>query len=118
MKNTNYMLSFGSLRQHSKRGYNFQRFGGQEYIETIVLDGYEMFDLGSYPTVCVGNGLITCELHSVSDDAWKRICSMEKGAGYQEKIVKVGDIDATIFVWDKAEIERYNLPKVANGNWD
>lgn len=113
-----HILVFGSLRQKSKRGYNFNRFGGQAFVKPVTLEGYEMYDLGAYPTICEGNGTIQCELHTVEDAPFKNIQRMEAGAGYAEKTVMVDGIEATIFVWDKAKIQRYGIPRVESGDWN
>lgn len=116
--NKQHILVFGSLREKSKRGYNFNRFGGQEFVKPVTLNGFEMYDLGAYPTICEGEGSIQCELHTVEPDAFKNIQRMEKGAGYEEKTVDVDGVQATIFVWDKKQIERYGLKRVDSGDWN
>ena len=113
-----HVLVFGSLRQKSKRGYNFNRFGGQAYVKDVTLNGFEMYDLGAYPTICEGNGQIKCELHTVEDAPFERIQRMEAGAGYTEKTIQVDGVQASIFVWDKKTIERYGVPRVESGDWN
>jgi gamma-glutamylcyclotransferase (GGCT)/AIG2-like uncharacterized protein YtfP len=113
-----HILVFGSLRKHSKRGYNHNRCGEQQFIKQIKLQGFELYDLGDYPTICEGNGEITAELHGVDETTFARIGRMESGAGYQEKIVNIDGVDATIYVWNKAQIEKYKLPRIENGDWD
>ena len=116
--NKKHILVFGSLRKNSKRGYNFGRCGEQTFIKPLKLQGFEMYSLSAFPTICEGNGEITCELHSVDETTFARIGRMESGAGYKEKIVNIDGVDATIYVWDKAQIERCELPKVKNGDWN
>lgn len=114
----NYMLVFGSLRQKSPKGYNFNRFGGQVFIKDVELDGFEMYSLGAYPAICVGNGSIKCELHTVSDSAFANIRHMEKGAGYEEKIINLENgIKATLFIMDKKQLLHYDCPRVKSGDW-
>lgn len=115
---THNMLVFGSLREHSKRGYNFNRFGGQKFVKAVTLNGFEMYSLGGYPTICDGDGTIQAELHIVEDSPFQSIQRMEKGAGYVEKIVNVDGVEATIFVWNKNKIEQYELPRVESGDWN
>ena len=116
--NKNYICVFGSLRKNSTRGYNFGRCGNQEFIKQIKLQGFQMFSLSAFPTICEGEGEITAELHSVDETTFARIVRMESGAGYQEKIVNIDGVDATIYVWNKAQIEKYKLPRIENGDWD
>lgn len=108
-----YCLFYGSLKQGKR---NFNRFGGQNYIKTLELDGYEMYDFKYYPGICGGNGKITVELHSVELDSFENIRGMELGAGYKEKLLTVDNINATLFVMDKYQVKRF--PRVENGNWE
>jgi gamma-glutamylcyclotransferase (GGCT)/AIG2-like uncharacterized protein YtfP len=115
------MLVFGSLRKNSKRGYNFDRFGGgsQKYLNDIELDGFEMYDLGAYPGICHGTGKIKCELHLVKDEPFTFIQRMEKGAGYHEEQIKLNnDIVATIFMKHKDYFIQNKFPQVKNGDWN
>jgi len=114
------MLVFGSLRKNSSRGYNYDRFGegSQKYIKDVELDGFEMYDLGAYPTIVEGIGKIKTELHEVTDYAFTRIKSMEAGAGYSEKTITLNDETATIFYMPKEQLSHYNAPKVESGDWN
>jgi gamma-glutamylcyclotransferase (GGCT)/AIG2-like uncharacterized protein YtfP len=117
-----HLLCFGSLRRHSKRGFNFGRFGKgtQTFIKEVKLNYFEMYAAcgGAYPTICEGNGTIICELHEVEDEAFNRIQAMEAGANYQEKIVDIDGVLATIFVWSKDEIVKHQLPRIESGDWN
>jgi gamma-glutamylcyclotransferase (GGCT)/AIG2-like uncharacterized protein YtfP len=112
-----HILVFGSLRKNSKRGYNFDRCGKQVFIKQIKLQGFELYDWGAFPTVCEGIGEITAELHSVDETTFARIERMELGAGYQERLINIDGIDATIFVWAKKDIIKLKLDKVESGDW-
>jgi len=116
-----YILVFGSLRRNSKRGYNFNRFGGQTYLKNVELCGFEMYDLGAYPAICPGKGKIQCELHSIEDGPLEAIRVMEKGAGYKEKELIVVNhtrnvVESSIFYMDKSRL--INYPKVETGDWN
>lgn len=110
------MLVFGSLRETSKRGYNFNRFGGQTRLRELQLEGYEMYDLKYYPAVCLGEGKIKVELHEVTDSAFKSIKSMEAGAGYTELSIPVEEGNATMFVMEKSKLQHRD--KVESGDWE
>ena len=112
-----YILVFGSLRLKSNRGFNYGRCGQQVFIKQIKLQGFELYDLGSYPTVCAGEGTITAELHGVDETTFLRIKNMENSAGYQERLINIDGIDATIFVWEKKDIIKLKLDKVESGDW-
>ncbi len=114
-----YILVFGSLRQNSKRGYNFNRFGGQTYIKDFELPCFKMYDLKYYPAICLTddkNDKIKCELHSIEDEAFKCVQRMEAGAGYKELKISDGNKECSIFCMDKDQLKDY--PEVKNGDWD
>lgn len=115
---TNYILVFGSLRKNSKRGFNYNRFGGQTYLRDITLAGFEMFNLGAYPAICEGNGTIKAELHAVTDEAYNLICRMEAGAGYDKLELNVDGKKATIFTMTKQMMQQFGVKKVASGDWN
>lgn len=115
-----YIIVFGSLRKHSSRGYNFNRCGRQEYIKTLKLKGFDLYDLGPYPAVCRGDGILTCELHEVDDATFRRIDRMEIGAGYTAVKVAVEHnmekVEATIYTWpESALVGSYD--QVESGDW-
>lgn len=105
-------LFYGSLRRN---GFNFNRFGGQIYITTLKLGGFEMYDLNHYPAVCIGDGFITCELHSVENKSFEYIKQMEIGANYKE--IEIGDNNTKniMFIMDKYELKNYQ--RISSGNW-
>ena len=114
-----HIVVFGSLRQHSKRGYNFNRFGGQTFIKPLELEGYDMFDLGAYPAIAEGKGKIQCELHSIEDRSFLSVQRMEAGAGYTEKTLDIEGVPATIFVMSPQMLKAYGKVKpYPSGDWN
>ena len=115
-----YILVYGSLRKNSKRGYNFNRFGGQTYIKDIELAGFDMYDLGSYPAIGYGTHGLKCELHSITDDSYDKILRMEVAAGYNPVILKGLEHEPTVFVLNQYIIDKIKQksPLVASGDWD
>ena len=117
-----YALFYGSLRakpEGAKQFYNFGRFGKgtQVYINTLTLEGYELYDLGPYPAVCEGEGSIVVELHRVDSLAFSLIGRMEKGAGYFEKKVKVDDAEASIYLMLKEDLIYGGAKRIITGDW-
>jgi gamma-glutamylcyclotransferase (GGCT)/AIG2-like uncharacterized protein YtfP len=113
------MLVFGSLRKHSKRGFNFNRYGGQKFLRSFRLPGYLMRSFRHYPAIVRGeeNDEITVELHEVEEKAYNAIVRMELGAGYLPVEVDIPEGKATIFVWRTPHtIEEY--PLVTTGDWN
>lgn len=129
MNNALLILSYGTLRSTNPGGkdyktYNFNRFGGQKYLKTLKISGFEMFSLGPYPTISEGNGEIVVELHSVDNEnhAFDSIKMMESGAGYKEKQVNVEyngeNVTATIFYYPRARLTEQVLnQKIESGDW-
>lgn len=116
LQNTNkeHLLCFGSLK---KDKYNFNRFGGQTFIKSFTLKGYEMYDLGYYPAICPGDGEITVELHEVEKNSMDYIRRMESGAGYDELVLDILDTKASIFTMPKERFAGGRFPKIQNGDW-
>lgn len=75
------ILVYGSLRNGM---YNNSRIFGsnREPIETIVMEGYDLYSLGSYPAIKKGDNKVVMELLEVSEEEYERIERMELGAGY------------------------------------
>lgn len=112
-----HILSFGSLRKTSSKGYNFCCFGkgSQKYIKTIWLDGWNMVSLIHYPAITKGTGKIKCELQEVSKEAYEKICWMERSAGYKETEIDVDGTKATLFYMDAENLKGYEAVK--SGDW-
>lgn len=115
-----YLICYGSL----KRGeFNYKRFPGQKYLKSIELNGYELFNLGSYPAASEGDGKIQVQIHEISESSAREIEGMEASAGYYPKLLSIEidgqKIEAPIYLWKKSEIIKYGLKdkKIINGNW-
>lgn len=113
-----YLLCFGTLKKNCKNGYNYQRFGGQEFVKDFILKGYKMVNLGYYPAIYKDNtdSTIQCEFHEVDKDSMDYIRRMERGAGYDEEIINVDGQDASLFVMNKSKIDKYE--HIDTGNWE
>jgi len=83
-----------------------------------VLDGFDMFDLGSYPGILRGAGSIIVEIHVISREKYERIKRMELSSGYHEELVKVKGIrqKLPIFVRND-ERDRTFKNRVLSGDW-
>lgn len=131
MQNKIYALFYGSLRSGQ---YNFDRFNssypnGLRKIKTVILTGYKMYSLGSYPA-CIWTGRaadeVTFDLMEVSEAAYQAIERMEEGAGYQTNVVEhfltEGNVStlikAKVFLFTKTEdLLDSRYPIVESGNW-
>lgn len=108
---------YGTLKEGH---YNYDRFK-QLYpdikvLEETTISGYEMYNFGGwYPVVIKGEGDIVVQVLEVPDEAYTKICAMEKGAGYSYEIIKVNNHICVIFLFDLA---MRGYARVLNGNWD
>jgi gamma-glutamylcyclotransferase (GGCT)/AIG2-like uncharacterized protein YtfP len=114
-KEIKHGLFYGSLRK--VEGYNFGRCGKQKYIKTLTLDGYDLYSLGAYPAVVDGKGKVVVELHEIPNaQTAEYIRQMELGAGYEERVVNVDDVDAYLYVYKGNNRLNPEL-KVEHGDW-
>lgn len=111
------LLVYGSLRAHSQRGYNFDRFGKgtQKFIRFVEVPGYDLYDLGAYPCITPGDGNLKAELHEVDDTAAAYITRMEQGAGYYSTTVMLPEGEAEMYYMRKPPS---HAKQVVSGNWD
>jgi gamma-glutamylcyclotransferase (GGCT)/AIG2-like uncharacterized protein YtfP len=128
--NKNYILVYGTLRrgdQNTSRDkvYNFNRFGGQKYIETLRLKGFSLYSLGPYPCVVEDkSGEITIELHEIENESLNYIDSMESGAGYDKQIVEIkskelkNKVFAGIYYYHSEDLPtRIKNNMIKSGDW-
>ena len=47
------------------------------YIGDGVIDGYQMYDLGSYPGVVEGKGIVQGEVYQITGETEKRLDDLE-----------------------------------------
>lgn len=110
------MIAYGSLRLHSRRGYNHDP-DGQRFIRFVTLPGWDLVSLGMYPCVVPGNGVLKAELHEVNNGVYGSIRSMELSASYREVTVTLDDgTKATMFCMRPEQVKGF--PRVESGDWD
>jgi gamma-glutamylcyclotransferase (GGCT)/AIG2-like uncharacterized protein YtfP len=107
-------LFYGSLRQGE---YN-QKYFDYEFIRTVVLEGYKLYSLGSYPGIKKTNNpqdKLVCDLVRVSDEnEFQSVDRMEIGAGYSREVVTLEEGEAILYIYD------YNVREkdlVVHGDW-
>jgi gamma-glutamylcyclotransferase (GGCT)/AIG2-like uncharacterized protein YtfP len=94
-----YIAAYGTLR---KDHYNFKRFESLEYIKTVRIPGYELWDFGPYPYIIEKeNAEITVDILKTNASTKRSIDSMEIGAGYKLKEITIDDMQCTIYYMDK-----------------
>ncbi len=117
-----YLAVYGSLRAGQ---YNYDRIrniypDGFKFVEQSTISGYEMFDLGAYPAIAesTNDKIIHIEIIECSNNAYHYIEAMERGAGYEEKSIKIGDKSCILFYWnDLNYLKRYSNGLVESGDW-
>lgn len=111
---------YGSLR---KDEYNYDRFVamyGQRDIkvlsEGVVVKGFNLYDLGPYPAITLGENELTIDILSVEEPVFNAIDGMEKGAGYDAQTIKVPKYgDVTIYTYPRGYLSVDRL--VESGDW-
>lgn len=111
---------YGSLR---KGEYNFERFVeayGTTNIkvlsEGVVIEGYNLYNLGPYPAITKGDNNLTIDVLSVSENVYNSIRAMELGAGYNEESIKIPRYnDVKIYTFKEGSFPKERL--VESGNW-
>jgi|SRR6185369_8109161 len=93
---------YGSLR---KGEYNYVHLlkdkEGVEYMHSAKTKGYKLYSLGSFPVILPSGDdrPLTIDLFKITNPVVKgRIDGMEIGAGYERKLVTVGDHEVLIYV--------------------
>jgi gamma-glutamylcyclotransferase (GGCT)/AIG2-like uncharacterized protein YtfP len=109
---------YGSLRV-GEYNYNYfkSRYGeDMKYIRTVMLEGYKLYSLGSYPGIKESQGVETLlvDILEVSEDLYYSITEMELGAGYSCKQLNIDGIDTTLYVYE-GPVSDKNL--VESGDW-
>lgn len=108
-------MVYGSLRQGE---YNHLRIfkGNRTPDETLVMDGYALYSLGSYPAIKKDKkNSVVMEKYRVTDDEFERIKRMEEGADYETVYSK----EHEAFFWRFKEtyytLKENNL--IIGGDW-
>jgi gamma-glutamylcyclotransferase (GGCT)/AIG2-like uncharacterized protein YtfP len=111
---------YGSLRPGA---YNYERFlsgfGAEDFklvSDQVLLPGFKMYDLGSYPGIKEGaeTDVIVTEVIECSDQCFEFVNAMEEGAGYTAKEIKVGEHEGVIYLYnDFVKEDRL----VKSGDW-
>lgn len=114
MTNSKKLYLYGSLRLNQYNYEHFIRIFGKEnfqHIKTDKISGWDLYSLGSYPTVIKGSNHLTVDVFNVSKEVYENIKSMELGAGYHEHTLDDGGI---IYY---REYPPSNKSKIEHGDW-
>lgn len=110
---------YGSLRKPMYNYIKFLQTYGQQsmfYKKTITIDGYELYDLGSYPGIkdAKPSKKIVVDLFEISEDVYNSIHDMEIQAGFYEDDIIVDEFSYKIFPYAGRICER---SLVISGDW-
>lgn len=111
---------YGSLRRPL---YNYERFvklyGNEQmqYIKTIRIPHFKLYDLGFYPTTVrtAEDSTIVVDLFNVGETAFQSIKYMELGAGYNLEVVEIDGEYYNIFTFSGKQIK--NQPEISGGDY-
>jgi len=115
-KNDDLILVYGSLR---KGEYNYKHFeSGLEFLDTLILTGYNLYSLGSYPGIKKTKDktrTLEVDLFKVTDyNIGEGIDKMELGANYYIENILTAFGVAKLYVYN-GNINNSLLVK--SGNW-
>lgn len=113
---------YGTLREGD---YNHDRYlRGYHPLVTERIQGFEMFNLGGqYPYIARGADDITVDVFDIPEDVFRRIESMERGAGYEVGSAKTSQGIASIFFMTDEVHSNMQArtsgrpPKIVSGDW-
>lgn len=98
---------YGSL----KRGfYNHERVGKMTYLKDMVLDGFEMYKICSFPGIKRGTGTVHGEVYEVEGKTYEKLEYMERSADFYP----IQYDGMTVFIRDTIGSK---CPKVPHGMW-
>jgi gamma-glutamylcyclotransferase (GGCT)/AIG2-like uncharacterized protein YtfP len=104
---------FGTLRKGGRWWEVYKE--GLKYIKTVKIDGFKMFDVGSYPAVIRGEGSIVAEVFDVEEATGRSIDRMEIGAGYSIGKVDIDGEECSIYLQEPEQVE--GLKHIESGDY-
>lgn len=88
---------YGSLRQGQP---NHRYLKGQEYLGEYKIVGFDMYNVGSFPAIVPGSGIVRGEAYRVDDAALARLDRLEGHPRmYRREQVAIEGILITLLGW-------------------
>ena len=101
---SNYVFTYGTLLKGERNHYNY--LSDEDFICDGFIDGFVMFNLGRYPGIYEGEGLVLGELYLVDEKTLAKLDYLEEeGSLYIRKTTKVYSSNKTY----EAFVYIYNL---------
>lgn len=107
-----YVFVYGTLMKNQG---NHRCLNDSIYIGDGVIDGYEMYDLGSYPGIVEGKGTVIGEVYQITGETENRLDCLEgEGDLYLKKpvIVRLDNnqtVFAIVYVYNRSVLGRQKL---------
>ena len=97
-----YVFTYGTLLKGER---NHHLISDDDYLCDGSINGFKMFNLGTYPGIEYGEGEVLGELYMVDDETLKRLDYLEEeGSLYLRKITKVytkdNEYEAFVYVYN------------------
>ncbi len=112
-----YVFVYGTL----KRGFCLHKYlHGSRFVGEALLEGFKMYDLGSYPGIIPGQGLVWGEVYQVPPGVLALLDEIEdEGEEYERRLVWVrlkggGALEAFVYVY-KDDVS--GAQEVPSGKW-
>lgn len=97
---------YGTLRQGCSNHFFLEGKSGVKFLGEAVLEGYEMYQIGSYPGIIPSrSGKISGEVYAVDSLTLKELDDLEdEGVEYKREMVKVrmregSEMRAYVYIW-------------------
>ena len=99
-----YVFVYGTLMKNQR---NHEYLNCSIYIGDGVIDGYQMYDLGTYPGIVEGKGTVLGEVYQITEETEMRLDYLEdEGNLYLKKLVIVRlknnqTVNAMVYVYNQ-----------------
>lgn len=98
-----YVFTYGTLMKGER---NHHLISDDDYIDKGVINGFKMFNLGTYPGISSGMGSVLGELYLVDETTLAKIDELEEeGSLYVRRMTKVYtsdlEYDAYVYIYNK-----------------
>jgi len=117
----NKILVYGSLRPEFIHVYGRRVADSFAFGHAHKINGYKMFDNGSYPYIVKtedkSDSITVIEADIQDDNVASSIRRMELNAGYRADTISVAGAQRDIYVFDGNESHMSGLPVVESGDW-
>ncbi len=104
-----------------KKGFSLHRYlAGTRFLGEAKLSGFEMYDLGWYPGIVPGKGVIYGEVYEIGPGTLALLDEIEdEGKEYQRKLLKVElpdgrELEAFVYVYQGPVTGKVRVP---GGRW-